>query len=292
MLKSAQNIMHEQVVIPGGSPVRVKWNDFPHFTFPWHFHSEYEIVFVLKSHGVRFVADSYEKFQEGDLVLVGSQVPHYWKNDDAFHQKNRNLRVNAIVVQFAADFMEQPIKNYPEMSSIQELLQRSSRGIHFSSSFAYQLEDKLKDLHAKAGFDRLILLLKILDRMSKTDDYKLLGSPNFQGHPLEVKDQRLRKALNYIGLNYTQQMAISELAFRFGMNTSAFSRYFKMNTGKTPVEYINEIRISYACKLIRSQDLSISQICFECGFNNISNFNRIFKSQLKMTPTEYSNSIT
>lgn len=284
--------MHEQVVIPDGSPIRVKWNDFPHFTFPWHFHSEYEIVFVMKSYGVRFVADSFEEFKAGDLVLVGSQVPHFWKNADEFHLQKPELRVNALVVQFAADFMEQPLNIYPEMSSIRKLLQRSSRGIHFSSLFARQIEDDLKSLYAESGFSRLMLLLSVLNKMSKTNDYRLLGSPDFQKKPLEVKDQRLRKVLNYIGLNYTEKISISDLAYKFGMNSSAFSRYFKMNTGKTPMQYINEIRISYACKLMRSENLSISQICFDCGFNNISNFNRIFKSHMKMTPTEYLKRIT
>ncbi|MGQ1945769.1 AraC family transcriptional regulator [Geofilum sp. OHC36d9] len=287
MLKDSRNIMHEQVVIPGGSPIRVKWNDFPHFTFPWHFHSEYEIVYILKSHGTRFIADSLAPFEEGDLVLVGSQVPHYWKNDKAFYDESTALRVNAIVVQFSGDFMRQAILDYPEMGHIKELLNRSSQGIHFSLSFARRYDGLIKALFQNKGFSRLLKLLELLDGMARTKEYCLLGSPDFDQQMPEIRDHRLNKVLNYISLNYTQKMVVSELAFKFGMNAAAFSRFFKSKTGKTPVEYINDMRINYACKLLQNGDLSVSQTCFECGFNNLSNFNRIFKGKMNMTPKEY-----
>jgi AraC-like DNA-binding protein len=287
MPRTIQSIMHEQVLIPGGSPIRVKWDDFLHFKFPWHFHSEIEIVYVIKSSGIRYVADKMEPFTDGDLVLVGSQVPHYWRNDENYLKGNPNYRVNAVVVQFASDFMEKPFKSYPEMSHIHDLIDRAALGIHFSKEFSHSIGDKIKMLYEQQGFMRFMGLLGILDAMARTKNYRLLASPDYHKKPLNVKDQRLEKVLNFINLNYTEKVTLNQLASRFGMNTSAFSRYFKSKTGKSPVQYINEMRISYACKLLQDHSYSISHICFECGFNNLSNFNRFFKEKMKVSPKEY-----
>ncbi|PZX20160.1 AraC-like DNA-binding protein [Breznakibacter xylanolyticus] len=279
--------MHEQVNLPGGSPIRVKWNHFPHFTFPWHFHSEYEILYVIKSYGKRFVADSVESFNEGDLVLLGSQVPHYWKNDDAFFNGDPALHVQAVVIQFSSDFMDQAMANYPELNHIKELLNRASQGIHFPAPENRSIGEHILSLKNKDGFERFMTLLQILNAMAHTPTSHTLGSPGFQKKMPNVKDQRLSKILNYINLNYTDSLTLPQLATQFGMNASAFSRYFKEKTAKSPIEYINEMRIYYACKLLQNTRQSISQIGYECGFNNISNFNRIFKTQLGMSPSEY-----
>lgn len=284
--------MHEQVLIPDGSPLRVKWDDFPYFTFPWHFHNEMEIVYVIKSRGTRFVADSIEPFYEGDLVLVGSQVPHYWKNDKAYYANNPKLKVNAVVVQFTQNFMEKPISNYPEMAHIKELLERANLGVHFSLPFSRKIGPRLKSLCRLKNFERFISLLKILDAMARTRQYRLLANPDFRHNPIDVDDNRLNKILNYLNLNYKEKIVLSDLAQRFGMNSSAFSRYFKVKTSKNLVEYINEMRISYACKLLQEKNHTISQVCYECGFNNLSNFNRCFKNKTKVTPREFMNRLT
>lgn len=287
MEKASRNIMHEQVLMPGGSPIRVKWNNFPHFTFPWHFHSEVEIVYVLRSYGMRFVADSVEPFSEGDLVLVGSQVPHYWKNDQAFYKGNDDLRVSAVVVQFAPDFMEKAINTYPELLHVKELLNRAALGIHFSMKFSAAIGEEIKKLYHLQGFERMIALLSILDQMARTDDYRVLANTGFSSEMFTEPDFRLGRVLNFININYTRRLTLPDLAQRFGMNPSAFSRYFKAKTGKTLVEYVNDMRVNYACKLLQSKTQNISQICFDSGFHNLSNFNRFFKAKIGVSPKEY-----
>lgn len=287
MTKAQQNIMHEQVLIPDGSSIRVKWDDFPHFTFPWHFHNEIEIVYVIRSHGTRYVADSVEPFCEGDLVMVGSNVPHYWKNDNAYYKENSGLRVNAIVIQIIPEFMEKPINSYPEMAHIKKLLTRADQGLHFSKSFSWKIGKQLTSLCSLKGFERFSAFLNVLDKMARTSQYRLLASPDFRHNITNVHDDRLNKILNYIKLNYTEKILLAKLARQFEMNPSSFSRYFKLKTGKTLIEYINELRIRYACKLLQDNNYTISQICFKCGFNNISNFNRFFKEKMKITPKEY-----
>ncbi|ASB48855.1 AraC family transcriptional regulator [Alkalitalea saponilacus] len=281
------DIMHERVVIPGGSPIRVKWNDFPHFTFPWHFHSEYEIVYIMRSRGTRFVADNMEPFEEGDLVIVGSQVPHYWRNDEHTSDRDENQHVNAIVVQFRSDFLEQALTNYPELGLIKNLLEKSKSGVFFEKSFALTLEPKLKLLYEEKGFNRFILLLQILNEMAGTKKCRQLGTGNNEVIPPDVTDDRLKKIINFINLNYTDKITLEQVASLSGMNPASFTRYFKGKTGKTLVQYINDMRIDYACKLLQNTDYSISRICFETGFNNLSNFNRFFKERMRMTPRDY-----
>ena len=287
MTKARQNIMHEQVLITDGSAIRVKWNDFPHFTFPWHFHNEIEIVYVIRSHGTRYVADSSEPFYEGDLVLIGSNVPHYWKNDNAYYETDSGLRVNAIVIQIIPELLEKPINNYPELAHIKELITRADKGVHFSNAFSSKIGKQLTSLYNVKSFDRFSALLKILDAMARTRHYRLLASPDSRHKIINVNDDRLNKIFNYIKLNYTDKILLADIARKFEMNPSSFSRYFKLKSGKTLIEYINEMRIRYACKMLQENSYTIAQICFKCGFNNISNFNRIFKKKMKITPKQF-----
>lgn len=280
-------LIHEQSVLPDQSPLKVKWNDFPHFTFPWHAHGEMEMVFVLQSSGTRFVGDSMEAFTEGDLVLVGSRLPHYWKNNQDYYNENSGLRVQAIVVQFSPDFMEKAIQNYPEMSAIRDLWLRAGRGVHFPFPENEDLGPLLKKLYDLKGFARLLCFLDLLNKMARSPHYRLLASPEYAVQPSLLGEHRLEKVLNFIHLNYTRTLRLEELAAHVGMNPAAFSRYFKQRTGQTLVRYVNEMRVGYACKLLQEGAPSITQVCFDCGFNNLSNFNRFFKNRMGVSPREY-----
>ncbi|MDP3180925.1 MAG: AraC family transcriptional regulator [Bacteroidota bacterium] len=279
-------IMHEQVSFAPRTLLKVKWDDFPHFTYPWHFHSEFEIVYVLKSSGKRFVADSVEPFDEGDITLLGSNLPHFWKSDAPTDAENAN-RVNAIVVQFNKDFFREEINSYPEFHRISELMKRAERGIHFSKTPDEKIGKMLKRLLKLNGIDRMLYFIKLLDTMAHTDNYRILASKAYQLEEQKELNRRLDKIMHFINTNYQRKITQEEVASKIGMTTAAFCRYFKEKTGKGFIFFVNEMRIGYACKLLIENHLSISQICFECGFNNISNFNRMFKRQTGYTPGEY-----
>jgi AraC-like DNA-binding protein len=279
-------IMHEQVSFAPRTMLKVKWDDFPHFTYPWHFHSEFEIVYVLKSSGKRFVADSVESFQEGDITLMGSNVPHFWKSDAPGDSENAS-RVNAIVVQFHKDFFREEINSYPEFHRINELLKRAGRGIHFSKTSGEKIGKMLKRLLKLNGIERMLYFIKLLDTMARTENYRILASKAYQLEEQKELNNRLDKIMHFINTNYQRKITQEEVASKIGMTTAAFCRYFKEKTGKGFIFFVNEMRIGYACKLLIENHLSISQICFECGFNNISNFNRMFKRQTSYTPGEY-----
>lgn len=278
-------IMHEQVSFAPLSLLKVKWNDIQSFTYPWHFHSEYEIVYIVKSSGTRFVGDSVEKFKEGDIVLLGSNTPHFWQSDS---ENNKNTRVNAIVVQFSKEFFSQQINSYPEFFHIREMLKKSSRGIHFSHKASEKIGKMLFKLLKQKDLQQTLYFIKILDYMSKTFEYKLLSGENYKAENYEGKD-RLNKVMHYINTNYQNHINQKEIAEKIGMNVSAFSRYFSEKTGKKFSGFVNELRINYACKLLINNSIAVSQICFESGFENISNFNRTFRQYTGITPSEYRN---
>lgn len=282
-------IMHEQLSFRGTNSFNIKWDDFPHFTFPWHFHSEYELVYVIKSFGKRFIADHAEEFQHGDLVLLGPNLPHFWKNDEAFFRDNPNYQVNAIVIHFPADFFITQRKNYPEFSHINELLVRSERGIWFEKRVADSLDKSLKKLLKQKGLSQTLSFLEILEKLAKSKQYKLLASKSYRPNLQNWSSNRLDKVMHIINSNYRQTLTIDKIANHIGMNPSSFCRYFKEKTGKSFIEFLNEMRIGYACKLLLEGKQSVSQICYESGFNNLSNFNRRFKMNTGLSPIQYRN---
>lgn len=279
--------MHEQVSFAPRTLLKVKWDDFPHFTYPWHFHSEFEIVYVLKSSGRRFVADSIENFTDGDITLLGSNLPHFWKTEGINEENSNNCRVNAIVVQFHKDFFREELGSYPEFHRISELLKRSMRGINFSYPSNEKIGKMLKRLLKLNGLDRMLYFIKILDTMARTENFRILASKAYHLEDHVELNNRLDKVMHFININYQRKITQEEIASKIGMNPASFCRYFKEKTGKGFIYFVNEMRIGYACKLLMQNQLSITQICFECGFNNISNFNRIFKRQIGFTPGQY-----
>jgi AraC-like DNA-binding protein len=278
--------MHEQVSFPPRAMLKVKWDDFPHFTYPWHFHSEFEIVYILKSSGKRFVADNIEPFKEGDLTMLGSFLPHFWKSETK-PDSRVEMRVNAIVIQFHKDFFREEIQSYPEFHRIAELLKRAERGIHFSGASRDEIGRMLKRLLKLNGLERMLYFVRTLDVMARATDVRILASKAYQLEEHRELNSRLDKVMHFVNTNYQRKITQDEVAKKVGMTTSAFCRYFKEKTGKNFSFFINEMRIGYACKLLIEKNMTITQVCFECGFNNISNFNRMFKRQTGYTPGDY-----
>jgi AraC-like DNA-binding protein len=280
-------IMHEYIDFPAGVSIKVKWRETPHFTYPWHFHNQFELCYVIESYGTRYVGDSIEPFESGDLVLVGSNLPHFWKSDEVFHQGNPEIGVKAIVIQFHSDFFLNEINNFTEFYHIKKLLNQSSRGIRFLNPTLKAVNKMLFNMLEISGFQRIILMLQILDLLAKSSSYKILGSEAYHPKVNEFTNDRLAKVINYLNYHYQEKILLETVSDLAGFHPSAFCRFFKEKTGKSLSDFINDMRIGYACKLLIEGHLSVSQICFECGFNNLSNFNRTFKRLTKYTPSEY-----
>ncbi len=286
VLLGIMKLMHEQIDFPGRSPIKIKMREMPHFTYPWHFHSEFELLYVMDGFGTRFVADSIEDFTSGDLVLVGSNVPHFWRSDEVYLNGQGKL-VKYTVIQFPEDFLKDEISKYPEYHSIGELLKRSARGISFSNEMSKQMGRKILSITQKSGLDRILSLQKVLHELSNTGDYKLLAGELYQLENHIFENDRLTKVMHFLSTNYQRKIELDTVAEIANLHPSAFCRFFKEKTGKSLSEFISDMRISYACRLIIEGKMSVSQVGFESGFNNISNFNRTFKKHTGFTPTNY-----
>lgn len=279
--------MHESIDFPGRLAIKVKWREMPHFTYPWHFHNEYELLYVIDGFGTSYVADSIEPFQSGDLALMGSNLPHFWKSDESYYNESSKRNVKYIVIQFPSDFFKDQISKYPEFQLIGDLFERSSQGIRFLPEFAKGISRKIIRITKSSGMERIVLLMQLLQKLAETKDYVLLAGEYYNQDKLEMGNDRLTKVLHYIGTRYQHKIELEKVAEMANLHPSAFCRFFKEKTGKSLIEYVNDMRVGYACKLIIENRQSISQVCFESGFNNLSNFNRTFKKQTGFTPSGY-----
>lgn len=279
--------MNEKLPISTENPIKARYYDYPYFTYPWHFHSQYEIIYVKKGFGQCFVGDSIEKFSEGFIILLGANLPHYMKSDEAFKTNNKKLRVKGTIIQFEKDFMYYSFTNYPQFIQIKALLEMSKRGIYFPVSSSKKLTYLLNKIPAMGSLNQLTSLLLLLQEMVLCEEKRLLATPHFHDSLPDFGNKRLEKVLSFINSNYTRNLQLKDVATIAAMNHMAFCRYFKEATGKTLLQYIAEMRIGYACKLLTLNDMTINQICIECGFESITQFNRTFKRATQLTPTEY-----
>ncbi|MDR1784040.1 MAG: AraC family transcriptional regulator [Dysgonamonadaceae bacterium] len=284
-------IMNEKLPISEANPIRPRYYDYDHFTYPWHFHSQYELIYVKESTGLCFVGDRIEKYSAGDLIFFGSNLPHYMLSDDSYHAGNRELRVKGTIIQFEKDFMIYSIEHYPQFMQIKTFLEESKRGIFYRKPDCEQIIDLLENFPNFKGFEQIANMLLLLQKMALYSRRQVLASPLYYESFPTLGNKRIEKIISFINGNYTRDINLTEIASMAAMNPSAFCRYFKKSTGKTYIQYVTDIRIGYACKLLVLNKLNISQICSECGFDSVSNFCRIFKQSTGFTPTRYQQNI-
>ena len=268
------------------SSLKVKNNRYPYFLKIWHYHPELELVVILKSTGTRFIGDCIEKFEEGDLMIIGKNLPHMWLNDDEYFNESSNLIAEAIAIHFKENFLGYPFFTIPEMTHILELFKKAKYGIKFMN-VDKKLINNIKDLLNETGFEQIIKFIEILNVLAKHPKYKLLASEGYINSIHKNENKNLDKIYEYIFNNFNKPINLNTVAEIAHMNPSAFSRFFKRVNRKTFSKYINEIRIGYACKLLIENKHNITTVCYESGFNNISNFNRQFKAIKNMSPSDY-----
>ena len=250
----------------------------PYFEFKWHYHPEYELTYIVKGSGYRIVGNSYAYFTAGDLVLLGSNVPHTWsgKRDDEEQSE-------AIVIQFSKQFIT-PFLQLEESTAIKQLLAHADRGISFEAKD--DLVSQLMNLTAAAGMDRVLQLLSVLDVLAKTPN-KPIASNAFHTILSPKSELRINKVCLHLQNHFTQKLSLQEIANLVFMTESNFCKFFKKSTGKTYSDYVNELRINEAARLLVQTEKSISQIAFDCGFETLSYFNRVFFTKKACTPSAY-----
>jgi AraC-like DNA-binding protein len=259
----------------------------PYFDVPWHFHSETEILYIEKSNGLRFVGDHSESFETGDIGLIGSNLPHVWKSDSIYRKNNPELSAVAIVVHFHEAIFSGPFSALPEIKSINQLLFDSHSGIKFTGAARASIAAQMKEIVVANGIDKLLRLIKILDVMSLTDEKQLLASSGYSKIRKSFDFDRYDKAQRFMIDNFQRNISLKEISDIIGMTPTSFCRYFKKHSNKSFHTILNEIRIGHACKLLLENKMNISGICFESGFNNVSNFNEQFKKIKGVSPSNY-----
>jgi AraC-like DNA-binding protein len=279
--------LFEKVMFSEQSSLLVRRFQLPYFDAPWHYHPEYELTYIVKSNGRRFVGDHVEAFQVGDLVLLGPDLPHFWRNDDDYYQGKPNQQAESIVVQFPASFDERVLASMPEADSIRHMLARARYGLRFSTSVSRSVTVSLEQLPDQVGFSQLLNVMTILHRLSADQNAQFLASDGYQLAPGAAETERMKRVLEFMLTNFRDEIRVDQIASIAGMAPAAFCRYFKNRTRKTFVEYLNELRIGHARKLLVNLDLSVSQVGMECGFNNSSHFHRQFRLHTGMTPFQY-----
>ncbi|WP_304237926.1 AraC family transcriptional regulator [Jiulongibacter sediminis] len=258
----------------------------PYFGTPWHYHPEVEIVLVQESEGEKYIGSSITEFSPGDLTMIGSYVPHYYKNYGDYYEGNPKKMARSTVLHFNEDFLGDHFLDAPENKKIQDLIINAKRGILFHENVAQSLKKDFAKLSKTEGLDRLLLFLSILNELSKAEDMTFLTTD-----PMQLTNHqdsnRIKKVFEHVMQNFNEDIKLSDVASLANMSESAFSRYFKKRTRKTFSTFLTEIRIEHACKLLQKDHHSVSEVSYESGFNNLSNFNRQFKSLKNTTPLNY-----
>ncbi len=259
----------------------------PYIKIGWHFHPEYELTLFTESTGKRFIGDHTDNFGPGDLLLLGPNLPHYMRNDEIYYTNNPDLRIRAIVIHFSWSFIGEKFFDIPEMMPVKKLLQNASRGIHIGGETQKLIAPKMESLLTMNGYPRLMRLLDILEVIAHSEDLRLLSSLGYQNSFSNNDAERINSVFDYLLQRFTEEISLHAVADHIHMNTSAFCKFFKNRTGKTFSHILNEIRIGHACKLFIEEGLSVSQVCYACGYNSLSYFNRKFKAITKYSPMEY-----
>lgn len=262
------------------------------FTMPLHCHKEYELIFITKGHGLEFIGDSVKEYAAGDLVLIGANVPHLHLCASV---TDKSIKEKSLceILQFPYSIFPERIEDIQEYSSIYNVLGNSLHGIRFSSkSLVEKVLKIMRTINKQHGINKIISLFNILDLLGKSKDVSLVSSLKY-AYPTnrQTINEPISKIHNYINSNFRKDITLNEIAGYVQMNPTSICRYFKNKTNKTMFEYLNEIRIEHACKLLAHSNLTISQIAYDVGFNNISHFNKQFKTVTKQTPTMYRENI-
>jgi AraC-like DNA-binding protein len=259
----------------------------PFFDKNWHFHQEYQLFLVLEGRGIRFFGDVMKPFKPGDMVFSGPNLPHLWRNDQEFFDKTNGLSTHGIVIYFPEEFMGNAIQIKEEFESIKLMFQKSSRGLEIIGETNLILQQMMKGLLKLKGVESIIQLLKILEIIAHSADCLPIVQADYTNLNKESEKDRMSQVYEFVMDNFQQKIRLEEVSSLANMTVSSFSRYFTSRMNKSFSDFLTDVRISHACKLLHEQDLNISEIGYESGFNTLSNFNKLFKDKMGMTPLVY-----
>lgn len=249
----------------------------------WHSHPELQISFVIHGAGQRAVGDSLHPIESGEIILVGSNLPHVWRYDPPSDE----CGIEAVAIHFRKDFLGEKFLDTPELRDVRLLLSRASQGLEFVGSAKRELTSLMQSLRHLDGLERLLQLLAVLNVMANTREVLTLSSVILQPIAVELAQERLQRVCDFVAARFDQPLSRDMAADLACLSPSAFSRFFKTHTGCTFRDYVADVRVGHACRLLLDDSCPITEIAHRCGFEDLSTFNRTFRKRRNLSPNEY-----
>ncbi len=270
--------VENSIVIKGDA---ISWNN------PWHYHPEIEILHCIKGKGTNFIGNSIRNIEEGELLVLGKNLPHTRQRDRDYYMEYPNENPESIVIQFRDDFLGEGFFNLREFKHIGTLLNDATLGLKFFGETLRKTTDRLNAIVSMDPTAAVLELLAILDGLARSDEFIKLNSVNYVVETHEKSAQKINKVYHFTIEHFREPISLEQVAALTDHSPAAFCRYFKTRTRKSYFQYLTEIRIGYACELLREGTMDVTRVCFASGFNNLSNFHKQFKKIMRLTPSEY-----
>jgi AraC-like DNA-binding protein/quercetin dioxygenase-like cupin family protein len=270
-----------------GTAVAVEYFEAPHFPNPLHYHKEFELAYVISGYGMRYIGSSIESYKKGDLVLVGEELAHVWKSDEAFYEPDTLLLTKAIVVKFHADFAGTDFLNLPESSSLLKVIKEASGGLRIKGETRKIIRGILYQMLDQSPIEQVLSLLQIFNEISKSEQVFVLSEFDLHKSSNPKEKDRMNRIIQYTMLHFKRNISLEEISSVANLSKSAFCRYFKNTVKKNYNDFVYDIRVEYASKLLLEKEMGIMQVGYESGFNNPSSFSQIFKRVTGISPNQY-----
>lgn len=269
------------------SSFSARQDNVPYINNRWHYHKEVELVHFKSGNGTQFIGDSIKRFRPGDVVMIGSNLPHYWRFDDMYFDPDIDVSANVNVIHFDEMFWGETFLNLPENKVIKTTLEKARRGIQVSGHVKQDIGEILDQLLKAEGTKKVILLMEAITAIGHSNQIKTLSSIGFKHNYEEAENDRIHAIYEFSLANFKRKIQTEEVAGIAHVSVNYFCRYFKSRTRKTYSQFINEIRIGHACKLLIENKINVKQICYESGFYNFASFHKYFKAITGKSPLNY-----
>lgn len=282
--------MKPQLLKISKSPIQsfsVRHDLKPSMDNKFHYHPEVELIHFIKGKGSQFIGDSMMEFQAGDIVLVGSNLPHYWRFEENFTGTAEHQYGEVKVAHFSESFLGEHFLNLPENKALKDLMEKAKRGIKVLGKNKVKVAELLASMLEAQGTDRIIYLMLALVKIVKSDQLEILSSIGYVQNNEEVNDDRIKDIYDYTFANFRNKIHLGEIADIARISPNSFCRYFKSFTKKTYSQFLMEVKVGQACKLLIDNRLNIKQVCYESGFNNFTSFHKCFKDITGKSPLIY-----
>lgn len=270
-----------------GYSFSVRQDLVPYINNKWHFHKEVELIYFKKGEGTQFIGDNIKRFKSGDVVIVGKDLPHYWRFDDIYFEEHAKVNADVKVAHFTEDFWGKDFLSLPENINLKTVLEKSKRGLQIIGRSCQVIARLLEQLVSSNGSKRIVLLIEALSSIA---EYKELASLSFVGFNQNFNEsdgERINDIYEYSIKNFKNKISLKTIARIANISPNSFCHYFKSHTGKTYSHFLIELRVGHACKLLIENRESIKRICFESGFNNSTSFYKYFKLINGRSPSAY-----